>query len=217
MTNRYQAHGIEAEFEPGSRGRVLRNLLGVTSAREMAQVESNALLAAQERLIEKFSLNHRFTAADIREMHRMWLGKIYPWAGQYRQVNITRDDFMFAAANEVPRLMGEFERRQLALHTPCRSGDTDEIAAALAVVHVELVIIHPFREGNGRCARLLSLLMAFQAGLPPLDFGGLRGKVKQAYIVAIHAAVGSNYEPMKAIFSRVINRSLRRYGKRGQS
>ncbi len=33
-------------------------------------------------------------------------------------------------------------------------------------VHEELVLIHPFREGNGRVARLLSTLMAFQAGLP---------------------------------------------------
>jgi len=29
---------------------------------------------------------------------------------------------------------------------------------------VELILIHPFREGNGRIARFLSVLMALQAG-----------------------------------------------------
>lgn len=79
------------------------------------------------------------------------------------------------------------------------------------MVHAELVLIHPFREGNGRCARLLSLLMAFQAGLPPLDFEPLAGRSLPAYIAAIHAAVGSNYEPMTALFRSVIARTFRRH------
>ena len=97
-TGRYAAVGPEAEFEPGSRGRVLRNLLGIRSAREMARAESRALLDAQERLVETHSLDHRFTATDIREIHRVWLGAIYPWAGQYRSVNIAKGGFHFAAA-----------------------------------------------------------------------------------------------------------------------
>ena len=43
-----------------------------------------------------------------------------------------------------------------------------------AAVHAEPILIHPFREGNGRCARLLATLMGLQAGLPALDFGGGR-------------------------------------------
>ncbi|TAK86063.1 MAG: hypothetical protein EPO20_09750 [Betaproteobacteria bacterium] len=34
------------------------------------------------------------------------------------------------------------------------------MGSALAETHVELVLIHPFREGNGRIARALSTLMA---------------------------------------------------------
>jgi len=33
-----------------------------------------------------------------------------------------------------------------------------------AEVHTELVLIHPFREGNGRCSRILASIMALQAG-----------------------------------------------------
>jgi cell filamentation protein len=111
----------------------------------------------------------------------------------------------------LPPRATERGKLKLALHTPCRAANPVEIAWALAVVHSELVIIHPFREGNGRCARLLALLMALQAGLPPLDFGALRGTMRGAYIAAIHAAVGSDYEPMRAIFKVVIERTLRAY------
>jgi hypothetical protein len=42
-----------------------------------------------------------------------------------------------------------------------------EVARALAEVHAELILIHPCRDGNGRVARLLPLLMGLKAGLPP--------------------------------------------------
>ena len=215
-TGRYAAVGPEAEFEPGSRGRVLRNLLGIRSAREMARAESRALLDAQERLVETHALDHRFTATDIRKIHRVWLGAIYPWAGHYRSVNIAKGGFHFAAAREVPRLMGEFERRELARYTPCRFATEPEITRALAIVHAELVLIHPFREGNGRCARLLALLMALQAGLPPLDYTGWTGRGGSDYIAAIHAAMAVDYEPMSGLFSGVIRRSSGRFGRRGR-
>jgi predicted nuclease of predicted toxin-antitoxin system len=51
-----------------------------------------------------------------------------------------------------------------------------EVAKALTQTDVELVLIHPFREGNGRIARALSTVMGLQAGLPPLDFRSITGK-----------------------------------------
>lgn len=207
MTNRYSAIGAESEFEPGSRGRVLRNLLHIRSAREMARVESQALYAATQRLIDETAPDHRFAAGDICQMHRLWLGGIYPWAGQYRSVNIAKGDFMFAAANQVARLMQIFERGPLHKFTPCAAASAAQQAEALAVVHVELILIHPFREGNGRCARILSTLMGMQAGLPPLDFSGIEGRGKRGYVAAIHSALARDYAPMIGIFKRLIARS----------
>ncbi len=206
---RYDAQGLEAEFEPGSRGRVLRNLLEIRSVREMHQCESEALLAATRELIEVTGLDQRFTADDISRMHRTWLGEVYPWAGQYRQVNVTKSGFMFAAAEQVPRLMRELESGPLREFTPCRSTDELEQAHALAVVHVELVLVHPFRDGNGRSARLLAMLMGLQAGLPALDFGGVRGDERRRYIAAIHAGLDKKYGPMTAVYGRIIARTLR--------
>lgn len=91
--------------------------------------------------------------------------------------------------------------------TPCAPGSTRDVAQALAVVHAELILIHPFREGNGRLARLLALLMGYQAGLPPLDFGPLGGRHKPAYFAAIQAAMGRDYAPLILMFERVIRRA----------
>jgi cell filamentation protein len=85
----------------------------------------------------------------------------------------------------------------------------EEVIAAIAVVHAELVLIHPFREGNGRLARILAILMALQAGLPPLDFGAVKGKKRQEYFAAVKAGLDRNYEPMKKVFSGVVRRTLR--------
>ena len=90
---------IEAQFEPGSRGRVLRNLLGIKSKREMDQVEAQEQLRTLEELVRIYDQTHRFTAADVRRIHKIWLGSIYAWAGNYRQVNLNKGDFPFAAAN----------------------------------------------------------------------------------------------------------------------
>lgn len=110
---------------------------------------------------------------------------------------------------QIPKLMTEFEKGPLCQFTPCRFSSLQEVIKALALVHTELVLIHPFREGNGRVARMLATLMALQAALPPLDFSGITGKKKKEYIEAIHAGFQGNYEPMRKIFESVIRRTLR--------
>jgi cell filamentation protein len=117
---RYDTSGlVEAQHEPGSRGRVLKNLLGIKTKREMDRIEAQALKAAVDRLLKKYDLDHRFTARNICFMHEVWLGKIYSWAGNYRKVVLTKDGFPFAAPSQMPRLMKEFEEGPLRTHTPC--------------------------------------------------------------------------------------------------
>jgi cell filamentation protein len=206
----YDASGlIEAQFEPGSRGRVLKNLLGIKSKREMDQVEAQEQFRALEEMIRIYDQNHRFTAADVLRIHKIWLGPIYAWAGQYRQVNLSKGDFPFATANQIPRLMMEFEKGPLREYTPCQFTVVDEIIRAVAVVHTELLLIHPFREGNGRVARLLAILMALQAGLPPLDFGSIKGRKRHEYFAAVRAGLDRDYKFMEKVFNAVIRRTRR--------
>jgi cell filamentation protein len=69
------------------------------------------------------------------------------------------------------------------------------------------LLIHPFRDGNGRLARLLSTLIALQAGLPLLDFSLMAGTGKNTYIAAIQAGLDKRYVPMESLFGEVIEQS----------
>lgn len=145
---------------------------------------------------------------DICHTHRIWLGEIYDWAGSYRQVKISKGSFSFAFPAQIPKLMRELEEESLRKYTPCNFESRERIIRAVAEVHVELLLIHPFREGNGRLARALATLMALQAGLPPLDFRSIKGKKKHEYFVAVRAGMDRNYKLMEKVFSEVLRRTL---------
>ncbi len=159
-----------------------------------------------------YDKDYKFISSDIAQMHKLWLERIYEWAGKYRHVNLSKDGFPFATAEHIPVLMKSFEEDVLCRYTPCCFNSRDEVIEALAIVHTELVLIHPFREGNGRVARILAILMALQAGLPLLDFGGIKGKKRKDYFLAVQAGLGKDYEPMKKIFSSIVRRTLKAYG-----
>ena len=56
----------------------------------MDEAESVVLKVALDTLLGMYDEKHRFTAGDIQRMHKIWLGGIYEWAGEYRQVNSKR-------------------------------------------------------------------------------------------------------------------------------
>lgn len=194
-TDRYQVTGTEGDFEPDSNGQVLRNLLGVQSAEDIDELELHLLSLLYEEVLIRHFPDRKLAVADLKDWHRRWLGNVYPWAGQERSVNMGKGGFMFAAAGQVPRLLDEFERNCLARWTPCSTLTTDELVEAIAVTHVEFILIHPFREGNGRLSRLLADVMAVQAGHSPLDYSAWEAG-KDKYILAIHAGFAGNYAPM---------------------
>ena len=214
-TSRYKtAHLVESQFEPGSRGRVLRNLLHITRKREMEVIEAERYALVQPTLMGMFSREHRFSAADTCTIHREWLGDVYEWAGQYRQVNISKDGFSFAMSRYVPQLMQDFEDGAAKKYTPCLFESDDEIVTALAIVHTELMLVHPFREGNGRAGRLLAVLMALQAGLRGLDFTVIQGEKRKEYFAAVQAGTGQDYGPMKKVFRSVVSRTRQKHVQR---
>jgi cell filamentation protein len=209
MTDRYDtSHLPEDQYEPGSGGTVLRNLLGISDPVEMEITETAELWLVQERLFGEISSDQAFTVEDLYRIHHQWLGRIYAWAGRPRNVNLAKGGFNFAMVLAIPSLLAEFELSQLRKYTPCLFESHDDVVQALAEVHVELMLIHPFREGNGRLGRLLATLMALQAGLPILEFSEMIGVRKEEYFGAIRAGLDRNYQPMKGLFSDVIERSL---------
>jgi len=210
-SSKYDTEGMdEGEFEPGSHNRVLKNLLHLRSKKASDEAEWRALESTQAIILDRYSKSHRFTSSDFRKIHKIWLGNIYKWAGSYRNVNLSKNGFPFAASNLIPNLMKKFEKNELKKFTPCNFKNEEDVIEAISIVHCEFIIIHPFREGNGRIGRLLSGLMAMQADLPMLDYTYMTGKHRKNYISAIHTAVDKNYEPMKSVFRSIIQKTLKK-------
>ena len=118
---------VEAQFERGSRRKVLKNLLGIKSKREMDVAEAKALKRTVDELVRTYEKDHRFTAVDICNMHKTWLREIYAWAGKYRQINMSKEDITLAAANQIPLLMTTFEEGPLRRHTPCNFAQSERL------------------------------------------------------------------------------------------
>jgi cell filamentation protein, protein adenylyltransferase len=208
MTDRYDTSGNpEGQSQPGSDEQVLINKLGITDPAEMDDVELVLLEELQSNLLEDVEADQRITVADLCAWHRDWLNSVYGWAGEFRSVNMQKDDFLFAASNFIPKLMTELAKKYLSIYTPCEGFDEEQLVEAMAICHVELIIIHPFREGNGRLSRVLATIMALQAGMPLLDFTYLTDH-QDEYISAIHHGHAGNYEPMKRVFSEVLRASM---------
>lgn len=201
----------DEDFEPGSNNEVLKNNFGITSADKIAVIEGQELERTELELLDIFDKNHQFTAEDICDIHELWLSDVYPSAGKYRSVSMSKGDFLFAAPNRIESSMQKFEKQYLTKYTPCHYSDIHELAAALGIVHVELILIHPFREGNGRTARLLADLMTTQAGKSPINFASIDQTKNvegfKQYIIAIHAGVAGNYKPIEEIFRKLLEQS----------
>lgn len=207
MSDRYAVSGNpEGQYQPGSDGKVLANQLGIVDPQQIDDVELASLDALLRALLEQIEVDQSFKVGDLCAWHRQWLAALYPWAGRFRTVNLEKDGYPFAAANRIPFLMEQYERQVLAVHTPCQGFDEARLLDALAVSHVELIVVHPFREGNGRLSRVLATVMALQAGWPLLDFSCM-AENRQEYFAAIQHGHAGNYEPIRQIFSKVLQAS----------
>jgi cell filamentation protein len=181
----------------------LANKLRITDSREIEEAELELLLQLYEQVLPTIAPSNTITSSMICEWHRKWLANVYTWAGRLRSVDLAKDEFRFASAAQIPRLLDELDQQVLGRLTPCKDMREDELARAIATVHVELILIHPFREGNGRIARFVADVMASQAGMDSLDYSPW-DENKQDYIKAIHAGMDRNYVPMERLVSRAL-------------
>ena len=204
MTDRYAVHGTQGEFQPGSNDLVLTNKLDIQSVEDMDDLELELLQRLYEEVLVKHLPNRVLTVEDLKTWHRRWLGNVFEWAGQERSVNMGKDGFMFAASAQIPRLLADFERSCLARWTPCHDMGTNALVEAIAITHVEFILIHPFREGNGRLSRLLTDVMAVQSGRRPLDYSTWNAD-RKAYYQAIHQGMQMEYAPMKRLVAQALS------------
>lgn len=203
-TPKYDAPASETEYQPKSSNRVLKNTLGITEPAEMNDVESELLLKLYEKIFIQNPGIEQLQLDTVLSWHKQWLANIYPaWAGRLRSTNISKDGFTFAAANQLERLLTTFEDDFLAAFKSLPLMSRQNIVELLAKSHVEFILIHPFREGNGRISRLLIDVMAEKAGYGVLDYK-LWDEHKEFYIRSIQAGVSGDYQHMIRLMDDIL-------------
>lgn len=138
-----------------------------------------------------------FSEETICQLHALFYGGIdQEHAGKYRDVQafITGTQYIPPAAEEVPGQMGELVRELN------EKKDRQHPILLAAYAHRRLVDIHPFRDGNGRTARLLMNLILVNKGyclisIPPI--------LRHDYIVALQQAQRADH-PSDEAFLRLL-------------
>ena len=123
---------------------MLENKLGLTSSAELARMEEQlskkkAVLLFEKGILDSLSSGKCFT---LQAIHRYLFEDIYDFAGEIRKVNMAKGNFRFAPLMYLDAALENIDKMP--------QSDFDEIIEK----YVEMNIAHPFREGNGRSARI---------------------------------------------------------------
>jgi Fic family protein len=177
--NCYYSNLIEGHItHPIDIERALKNRYSTNAEKRNLQLEAKAHISVQQ-WIDDGGLARRSASSDgIRDIHRRFcelLPEELLWAedpetgervrvtpGELRDRDVKVGQHIAISPGALPRFLVRFEEVYTSL------GKANAIIAS-AAAHHRLLWIHPFMDGNGRVARLMSYAMLLET----LDTGGL--------------------------------------------
>ena len=133
----------------------LENKLGIKSSAELAREEERiskkkAVELFENGMLEKLEAGKFQTLCEI---HKYLFDDIYDFAGKIRTVNLSKGNFRFAPLMYLETAIKNVDKMP--------QNTFDEIVEK----YVEMNIVHPFREGNGRSMRIwLDMMLKNQIG-----------------------------------------------------
>lgn len=134
----------------------------------------------------------------VRTLHKKMFAQTWTWAGIYRTSEKSISRYSWA---EVPRLV-----RDLLANTQEQFEVIKDSAEALdqlaARFHRQLVLIHPWPNGNGRHARLATDLLLQRWGRPLFTWGSRSNHadgaaLRRSYLTSLRDADAGRFEPLE--------------------
>jgi len=152
---------------------------------ELNEWERENILQAREWATrDRTSPNDMVSDKYIRILHQKMFDQTWKWAGQYRRT----EKNIGVPFHEIPERLGVLVG-DVRYWIENSTFSSDEIAVRF---HYRLVSIHPFPNGNGRHARLISDILAMKLGRPPFTWGSTdlirQGEARAKYLGTIRAA-----------------------------
>lgn len=126
------------------------------------------------------------TVKGLRQIHSYLFGGLYDFAGQIRTMNISKGGFLFASALYLPQSLSEVENMP------------ENTLVDIVKKYVEMNILHPFMEGNGRSTRIWLDLMLKKNLSKCVDWSKIN---KNDYLTAMRNSPTNHSEIFKLIQS----------------
>ena len=128
-----------------------------------------------------------------RELHRRMFRGVWRWAGRYRT---TEKNLGWAVPRITEGVRNAFDDARTQLEYA--SYPLHEVAVRL---HHQLVVIHPWPNGNGRHARLVADIVVAAGRGARLTWGAgenlvAAGGIRARYLAAVRAADGRDFGPL---------------------
>ncbi|MFQ7574547.1 MAG: protein adenylyltransferase Fic [Lachnospira sp.] len=150
----------------------LDNKLNITDSAELAREEEKISKKKAVELFENGYLDNyeAGTFKMLAAIHRYLFDELYDFAGKVRTVNMAKGNFRFAPVMYLQAALENIEKMPQSTF--------DEIVEK----YVEMNIAHPFREGNGRSARIwLDLILKKELNMV-IDWSNVN---KEDYLLAM--------------------------------
>lgn len=139
-----------------------------------------------------------FTLKWLYRLHRQMFGQVWQWAGVRRQTELNIGVPAHQVDIELQKMLDN-----LAYWTEHTEMDLIEQSARL---HHRAVSIHPFLNGNGRWARLLSNIWLRRSGpeitIWPEERIGAASIIRNEYLDAVRAADSGDLAPLLGLHRR---------------
>lgn len=150
-------------LDPTADDEVLINGVGARTPDELREAEDAVLYWRLVGLDEYGPVDTSFDSAHLAKIHEFLFQDVYPWAGEWRTVNMAKGGGYFHPWDDVEQALDQ-TARQIADQDYLHGQSLIQFQSNAAEVYVQLNSIHPFREGNGRAQRIFMDELAAQAG-----------------------------------------------------
>ncbi len=160
---------------------LLKNKLDLDNEVELAKEEERITKLKAIELFETGKLDEFEvgTFQGLSQIHKYLFEDIYEFAGKIRTENISKSNFRFASAMYLEEILKKIDKMP--------QSNFDEIVEK----YIEMNIAHPFREGNGRSARIWLDMILKKALGKVIDWSKID---KEDYLLAMERSPIKNTE-----------------------
>ena len=172
-------------------------LQDITTRQELNDAEALNIVNATD-WIDNGRIDDPFTATFYRTLHTKMYDEVWAWAGELRSQTgeVTHPGSRPEdVGRDIARVAMDFHREWEALN------DHDHLLPLIARYHHQLVLVHPFNNGNGRWSRLAAdAVLQRLANQPPLTWATdtlvVDSAERKAYIAALKKADNGDIAPL---------------------